>query len=379
MRRLGLWLILVVVWVGFLPVALFAQSYHTEQSYIDSFHSFALNRQNQFRASRAFHWIKYRSFTEDILAKWENFRTSTAKTWIVYDDSLTTRSSVDFESGTIEIEALIEADQDSAEVLAKPQIETHLRRILNEEGPDGNAMLKGQIIPDRATPSTAAIDSLIKTSPMEKKPVTAKDRISRIKVSATFALVPDHLRKRAERYVPIVQRHARRFDLDAALIFAVIHTESYFNPFARSSVAYGLMQLVPSTGSRAAYEYVYGEDRVLTPSDLYEPEKNIELGWGYLAFLRKEIFQSVEEDDKAILCAVASYNTGAGNVSRAFTGRKAVHQAIPIIRKMKEEVLYHYLLENLPYEETRNYLRRVMGRRSLYVEWRTEQLVHQLR
>jgi membrane-bound lytic murein transglycosylase C len=367
------WLLLAGIWTGFLPATLAAQSLQTEPGYIDSFRSFARNRQNQYQVFRTHRRNEYSAFAEDILAKWEDFRASTAKIWVVYDDSLTIRSSVDFEAGSIEIEALIEADQDSAEVLAKPRIEAHLKRLLAEEDLDGNAILEGQVILDTAKPPAAAIDSLIETSAIEKKPVTAKDGINRVKVSATFALVPDHLRRRAERYVPIVQRHSRRFGLDAALIFAIIHTESFFNPFARSSApAYGLMQLVPHSGSRAAYQYVYGEDRVLLPMELYDPERNIELGCGYLAFLRKETFRAVEEDDKAILCVVAGYNTGPGNVSRAFTGRKAVQQAIPIIRQMKAGALYRHLLENLPYGETRDYLHLVMERKPLYVEWRTE-------
>ena len=62
----------------------------------------------------------------------------------------------------------------------------------------------------------------------------------------------------------LVERHTFG---DPPVVFAVIHTESYYNPKARSGApAYGLMQLVPTSGGRAAYRYVYKKDQVLPPS-----------------------------------------------------------------------------------------------------------------
>jgi membrane-bound lytic murein transglycosylase C len=150
-----------------------------------------------------------------------------------------------------------------------------------------------------------------------------------------------------------------------------VHTESYFNPKAKSHApAYGLMQLVPTSGGRAAYRYVYKKDKVLPPSYFYVPEQNVELGCAYLHFLRTNWFKKVKDDEKATYCIVASYNTGAGNLSRAIRGDTKVYKAIPEINKLSAEGLYEKLRKDLPYEETREYIRRVRERTELYVEWR---------
>jgi len=94
-----------------------------------------------------------------------------------------------------------------------------------------------------------------------------------------FQLVRNLLEGRARQYHPIVLANAQKFNLDPALIMAMIHTESAFNPKARSHAsAYGLMQLVPHTAGREAYQRVYGQRRELTPQYLFDPHNNIELG-----------------------------------------------------------------------------------------------------
>lgn len=68
-----------------------------------------------------------------------------------------------------------------------------------------------------------------------------------------------------ENFIPWNQAHAEKHDVDPALIMAIIHTESMFNPRARSHTpAYGLMQVVPHTGGRDAYHMIYGKKRKLT-------------------------------------------------------------------------------------------------------------------
>ena len=149
----------------------------------------------------------------------------------------------------------------------------------------------------------------------------------------------------------------------------MIHTESHFNPKARSHIpAYGLMQLVPTSGGREAYRYVYKKDEVLPASYFYVPEQNIELGSGYLAYLRRRMFGKVQEDQKALYCVAAAYNTGAGNVSRALTGATRVQRAIPVIERTSAAQLYARLHRDLPYEETRHYLEKVVERMKLYAQ-----------
>jgi membrane-bound lytic murein transglycosylase C len=130
------------------------------------------------------------------------------------------------------------------------------------------------------------------------------------------------------------------------------------------------MQLVPTSGGRAAYEFVYKKDRILPQSYFYVPDQNIELGCAYLSLVDQTYFARVKNKASARYCVIASYNTGAGNVSRAFTGRTNVREAIPLIDRMSPEKLYQHLQKNLPYKETRKYVQLVSERIPLYEEWR---------
>jgi len=191
-----------------------------------------------------------------------------------------------------------------------------------------------------------------------------------VKVQVRFLLVPDHVRIRAKRYLDSVRQQAERFSISVPLAFAVIHTESYFNPKATSHVpAYGLMQLVPESGAWDAYKYVYGYGKKLSPDYLYDSDNNIELGCAYLGLIKNRYFRKISNADNALYCSIASYNTGAGNLSRALCGKKQLSCAIDKVNTMKPDELYVYLGKNLHHQETRDYLKKVSERMKLYKEW----------
>jgi membrane-bound lytic murein transglycosylase C len=129
------------------------------------------------------------------------------------------------------------------------------------------------------------------------------------------------------------------------------------------------MQLVPRSGARDAYRFVYGEDRILPPDYLYVPDNNVELGCAYMGLLKNRYFRNVKRPENAQYCAVASYNTGVGNLSRALVGKPRIQPAVERINRMDPEELYGYLRKNLPYAETRDYIQKVRDRMSLYKEW----------
>jgi len=68
-----------------------------------------------------------------------------------------------------------------------------------------------------------------------------------------IAMVANFANKQAEKFRPAVAKAASQYKVSQSLVFAIIRTESNFNPFAVSSApAYGLMQLVPTSGGREA-------------------------------------------------------------------------------------------------------------------------------
>ena len=108
------------------------------------------------------------------------------------------------------------------------------------------------------------------------------------------------------RYEAIVTAHARTYDLDPALLAAVIYTESRFRADARSSAgALGLMQLLPETGKAIAVRT--GGDRFVV-DDLLDPEINVRYGSWYL----RELMRKYE----SLPTALAAYHAGQGNVDR---------------------------------------------------------------
>jgi soluble lytic murein transglycosylase len=106
------------------------------------------------------------------------------------------------------------------------------------------------------------------------------------------------------RYESIVRSHAQHYDLDPALLAAVIYQESKFRPDARSdSGAIGLMQLRPETAQGIA---IRTGGHAFTTNDLLDPEINIRYGSWYL----QHLFRKYGEERLVL----AAYNAGQGNV-----------------------------------------------------------------
>jgi soluble lytic murein transglycosylase-like protein len=131
------------------------------------------------------------------------------------------------------------------------------------------------------------------------------------------------LHRRHGEYRDLIQEAANRYQLDAALLHAVIHTESAYNPYAVSPKgATGLMQLMAGTAKR------YGV------KDRTDPRDNIEGGARYLRDLLV-----LFKNDKRL--ALAGYNAGENAVIRHGNN-------IP------------------PYRETRHYVDRVLSLYDIY-------------
>lgn len=198
--------------------------------------------------------------------------------------------------------------------------------------------------------------------------VTGKDGNRRKIIYVNMPLVRDNISKSAALYKDIVKKYSERFQIEQPLIFAVIEQESAFNPQATSHIpAYGLMQLVPTSGGIDAYRFVYGVEKVPTKSYLFDPAQNIELGTAYLRILYNW-FKEVRDLNCRRLCVIAGYNTGAGNVSRAFIGTTRLDNAYGKINKLDYNQLYQHLTKHLSTSEARNYVKGVTKKREKYIK-----------
>lgn len=138
-------------------------------------------------------------------------------------------------------------------------------------------------------------------------------------------------------YGQYVEKYSRQFEVDPSLMYALIREESRFNPRGLSrAMAHGLTQIMPSTGRGIARNLGI---RPYNTSRLFEPELNVKMGTYYLSTQLRNF-----NGDKHL--ALAAYNGGSGNVRRW-------------IKKNGFSDIDEFV-ENIPYRETRGYVKKVL-------------------
>ena len=144
-------------------------------------------------------------------------------------------------------------------------------------------------------------------------------------------------------YHDLIERNAKKYNLDSCLLAAVIKTESNFNAHALSGQgAVGLMQIMPETGEWAADQIGlegYSADK------LYNAETNILIGSWYLSCLNEEFGGNT-------VLVLAAYNGGSGNVKKWLQSEKLSGSEAEI--------------SLLPYPETRHFVRNVIRNYKIY-------------
>jgi LysM repeat protein len=259
------------------------------------------------------------------------------------------------------------------QVLKMPEPRHHMHAEGEEHQRATESLLAGQVVdPDSGKDVDAGTvgkfgQLIVKRNGVQKEVVRGADGQKRAVSRLKFSLAEKHLQIRAQRYYPLVESSAQRFDLDTALIMAMVHTESAFNPMAASRAkAYGLMQLIPSQGGKDAYRWLYGRNQEPSRSYLMQPRENVELGTAYMKILGDKVFSKVTNPRSRLYCSVAAYNAGSRNVGKTFTGRKSVQASVGTINSMSPEQVYQRLKTSAPSRETREYVKQVFERTAIY-------------
>ncbi len=149
-----------------------------------------------------------------------------------------------------------------------------------------------------------------------------------------------------EPYKNIVDAAASKAQVPSALVYAIMRQESAFNPKARSPMdAYGLMQLMPSVAKTRAHQKNRPFEKA---TELYDPELNIALG----AF---ELQSLLGRYQSQFIMAIAAYNAS----EKALKGWvKHRYRLDPI-----------EFIEEIPYEETRGYIKLVLRNYLFYLRF----------
>lgn len=364
---------------------------------------------------------KREKFKKAVEKKWDTYEESTSKSYVSYSKDLSSRTIVDFEKGEVTIELIVDEedpkndsydsnydldlrlfttklklsskflsinprllnvlmmlvfqeDEDSNnDDNVNSSFTKRLSKLLKEKGDDGEPILKDQLV----DASGKAVETVGNTLGIAKDLISdktkkvrmhfAKDGKKRTIISIKIPLSDNHMEKRRERYKELIEIEARRFNIPTEIALAIAETESAFNPKAKSHVpAYGLMQLVPKTGARDAYQWIYKKDKFISGRYLYKPRNNVELGCAYLSMIRHHYFSAIRDDELAYICAIPAYNTGVGNVSKALINKTNIREASKKANKMNKDELYDKLYSDLSSKEAKNYLKKVWTRKENY-------------
>ncbi|SBV97901.1 exported hypothetical protein [uncultured delta proteobacterium] len=184
------------------------------------------------------------------------------------------------------------------------------------------------------------------------------------RITTPVALYSPH--PKSAQYMEHIEHAAKRFGLSARLIYAIMRTESAFNPFAVSNAgALGLMQVVPDSAGGEVQAYLTGKVGKPTISMLFDPKNNIEYGSAYLHLLATRYFAGVTNATSRELCMIAGYNAGPRAVFRAF-GTNDADAAVNAINALSPDELFTKLSRQMPAEETRQYVGKVIAALNSY-------------
>ena len=323
----------------------------------------------------------YDALSGNVRDKWgpKEVKLPEKKKYVKYTNNYRSRAIVDFDRGQITVETLDEKtpreslSRAVAVTLLTPQDPRVVDVFSDKEIPVNSGdepYLLGLVLDQQGKPVRTQADAeAFAQYLLEKKlgtRVIEQDGTKKEAMFVTMNMVVNLPQKQAEKYRALVLRYAGEYKMSPSLVFAIIRTESNFNPYAVSSVpAYGLMQLVPTSGGREAYRRAKGEDVAPTRDYLFDPQNNVELGTAYLNVLMFKQLDEVANDISREYCVIAAYNTGPGNVLRTFSKNRTT--AVQQINGLQPSALYEKLRANLPYQETRNYLEKVTTYRKSYV------------
>ena len=351
------------------------------------FASFKQEQMSDFDAYKKALDAEYEAYQKELQVYWRDPKLSTKTAWVSYDKSKKTRSEVDFEKNTVTVETIASSEEEAERNLKKSlayAVDSDTKKVSQtdplqkkiaqlSQGPkvvsakiDARPILSNVVFKKPPTKQ----ELIIYTQKVVKKEkiVTKPSKLPNQKIyKITIALPKDTTLKRSRVYLEDVRSNSQRFELPLPLIFAIMQTESNFNPFAKSHIpAFGLMQIVPKSAGVDAYKFLKKRERMPSAAYLYNGTNNIEMGSAYLHILYYRYLRKIKNPRSRMYCTIAAYNTGAGNIAWAFTRKNNMSKAAPKINALTPDEVYNQLLSDLKYDEPKHYLKRVNKRMSAF-------------
>ncbi|MDH5258978.1 MAG: transglycosylase SLT domain-containing protein, partial [Gammaproteobacteria bacterium] len=356
----------------------------------DEFELYEKQLKEGFAAYKKAYQDAYDADKKTVKNIWGDYRPGDKKKWVEYEEG-GIRKSVNFESGEVELEIIV--DKKSSDKKAEDAIKKKILSLLLTSRQDAfkndrvsqavenkikdlpqaktariaDTPIMSALIPDIQLKDRVKVEQAAKKfTGQSKVDVRAAKKPDKKIVRVKFKIPPDAPEK-SRQFIATAKKIADKEKLPLTLVMAIMETESAFNPMAKSHVpAYGLMQIVPRSAGQDATEYLFGKSKILSPSYLYNSDNNIKVGGAYLHILYFNYLKKVEDPVSRLYCAIAAYNTGAGNVAKAFTGKTNINKAAIKINKLSPKQVYQKLRKKLPYVETQHYVKKVSQKMEKY-------------
>ena len=278
---------------------------------------------------------------------WRKFERSSQKKYVSYSEDFLEKTAIDFEKGQVTVSVLTE--QTGAK--SKKDILSHYKdawtRLTKLKAGKLEDFMEDQLDIEEGM-YLARVNNLRPERLLE----AGSEGTRRNKFKFRFFLKPDHLKTRIKLFESQIEKWVDHFDLDKNLVYAVILNESAFNPFALSKApAYGLMQIVPKHAGLEMNKLLNKKDEMPTPTELYQPDTNIQFGTSYLNQLQGSYFKKITDADIRRILVICSYNWGPQNVNELIDSGK-------VTAKGNAEILSKAIVRYLP-DETKTYLKKV--------------------
>lgn len=308
------------------------------------------------------------SFTGDIENRWgkNEVYVSGKQDYVKYTDNYLSRARVDFANGLITIETVSTEDprqhlkQAIVTTLLTPNDPASVDLYSAAEVPlSGEPFLQGQVLDQdgkeiawewrAARFADYLVENKIKTKALKFQKVFYVE----------IPMVQDHSSKRRYQYANLIRDASKRYGISEELIYAIIKTESSFNPYAVSwANAYGLMQVVPKTAGRDVFKLVKNRSGEPTPEYLFDPARNIDAGTAYFYILKTRYLKDVRDPLSKHYSMISAYNGGTGNVLKTFH-RSDRKRAMNDLNRLNPNQVYWALTNKHPSSESRRYLQKV--------------------
>ncbi|PAJ73395.1 lytic murein transglycosylase [Pseudoalteromonas sp. NBT06-2] len=294
------------------------------------------------------------------------------KRYVKYSNEYQARAIVDFDKGWVKVETV--ATDNPKDKLSKAIYETLLTTddpittdIFSSKAPNlkGEPFLYPQVQDHDGKPVRYQWRAKRYANYLVNNQLTQSVRDGNQYTSVLFNLVKEHTHLRHLKYSEYVLKAAKQYHISPALIYAVIDTESSFNPYAVSHAnAYGLMQVIPSTAGRDVYKLEKSRSGQPTKSILMQPKHNIDIGTAYLKILNTRYLKAIKHQQSREYTIISAYNGGAGNVLKTYDSNRAT--AMKKINAQSPPNVYKKLRYEHPLSESRRYLEKVTKAKSKY-------------